>query len=183
VGAPHRVTRCDICRLAHLTVGRIEGAQNQRLACRSNGGRRIAAIDGETHMQRTLLLAGMLLMMVAVDASADDKEALITLDKQWGEAVGKGDKTAAAKFVADNSISVDDKGMKNKQQQIADIQAAPAGEKYEAVDYKVTLINPDTAIMTHSTKGADAHYSLHVWSRKGGTWQVIATSTTAAARE
>ena len=134
-------------------------------------------------MKRTFVVVGMLLSLFAASAGADDKDALITLDKQWGEAVGKGDKTAAAKFIADNSVSVDDKGMKNKQQQIADIKPAPAGEKYEAVDYKVTFINPDTAIMTHSTKGADAHYSLHVWSRKGGTWQVIATSTTAAARE
>jgi hypothetical protein len=134
-------------------------------------------------MQRTFVLVGTLLILFAANARADDKEALIALDKQWGEAVGKGDKTAAAKFIADSSVSVDDKGMKNKQQQIADIQPAPAGEKYAAVDYKVTFINPDTAIMTHSTKGTDAHYSLHVWSRKGGTWQVIATSTTPAARE
>lgn len=134
-------------------------------------------------MQRTSVLVGTLLIMFAANASADDKEALIALDKQWGEAVGKGDKTAAAKFIADNSVSVDDKGMKNKQQQIADIKPAPAGEKYEAVDYKVTFVNPDTAIMTHSTKGADTHHSLHVWSRKSGTWQVIATSTTPAAHE
>ena len=134
-------------------------------------------------MQRTFVVVGTLLIMFAANAGADDKEALIALDKQWGEAVGKGDKTAAAKFIADNSVSVDDQGMKNKQQQIADIKPAPAGEKYEGVDYKVTFINPDTAIMTHSTKGTDRHYSLHVWSRKGGSWQVIATSTTPAASE
>lgn len=134
-------------------------------------------------MQRTFVVVGTLLIMFAANAGADDKEALIALDKQWGEAVGKGDRTAAAKFIAENSVSVDDKGMKNKQQQIDDIKPAPAGEKYEGVDYKVTFINPDTAIMTHSTKGADAHYSLHVWSRKGSTWQVIATSTTPAARK
>jgi hypothetical protein len=145
-------------------------------------------------MQRPFILVGMLLMILAANAVADDKDALIALDKQWGEAVGKGDKTAAAKFiadnavsvvdkVADNAVSVDDKGMKNKQQQIADIKPAPAGEKYEAVDYKVTFLNPDTAIMTHSTKGTDTHHSLHVWSRKSGTWQVIATSTTPAAHE
>jgi hypothetical protein len=133
-------------------------------------------------MQRTFVVVGMLLTLFAANAGADDKASLITLDKQWGESVGKGDKTAAAKFIADDSVSIDDRGMKNKQQQIDDIKPAPAGEKYEAVDYKVTFINPDTAIMTHSTKGADAHYSLHVWSRKGGTWQVIATSTTPAAR-
>jgi hypothetical protein len=134
-------------------------------------------------MQRIFVVVGMLLIMFAANAGADDKEALITLDKQWGEAVGKGDKTAAAKFIADNSVSVDERGMMNKQQQIADIKPAPAGQKYEAVDYKVTFINPDTAIMTHSTKGGDAHHSLHVWSRKAGTWQVIATSTTPAASE
>jgi hypothetical protein len=54
--------------------------------------------------------------------------------------------------------------------------------KDEPTDYKVTFINPDTAIMTHGTKGTDAHYSLHVWSRKSGTWQVVATSTTPVAR-
>ena len=50
-----------------------------------------------------------------------------------------------------------------------------------SASYKVTFINSDTAIMTHGTKGADAHYSLHVWSRKGGTWQIVATSTTPVA--
>lgn len=134
-------------------------------------------------MKRTCLGLGTLLILFAANVVADDTQALITLDKQWGDAVGKGDKTTAAKFIADGSISVDDKGMKNKQQQLDDIRPAAAGDKYEAVDYKVTFLNPDTAIMTHSTKGADAHYSLHVWSRKGGTWQVIATSTTPAARK
>ena len=70
--------------------------------------------------------------------------------------------------------------MKNKQQQIDDVQPLPGGEKYEAVDYKVTFLNADTAVMTHGTKGQDAHHSLHVWSRKGGQWQVVATSTTPA---
>jgi hypothetical protein len=36
--------------------------------------------------------------------------------------------------------------------------------------------------MTHGTKGAEAHNSLHVFSRdKGGKWQIVATSTTPAA--
>lgn len=134
-------------------------------------------------MPRTSFVLGTFLILFAANAVADDKEALIALDKQWGEAVGKGDRTAAAKFIADNAVSIDDQGMKNKQQQIADIKPAPAGQKYEGTDYKVTFIDPNTAIMTHSTKGADAHYSLHVWSRKGGSWQVIATSTTPAASE
>src|SRR5688572_27317765 len=116
-------------------VGRIEVAQltgdlSLHLLA---GGRRI---NGETHMKRTFAVVGMLLVLFAANAGADDKAALITLDKQWGEAVGKGDKTAAAKFIADDSVSIDDRGMKNKRQQIDDIKPAPAGEKYEAVDYK-----------------------------------------------
>lgn len=134
-------------------------------------------------MKRTYLGLATLLVLFAANAVADDTQALITLDKQWGEAATKGDKAATAKFLADGAISVDDKGMKNKQQQIDDVQPMPGGEKYEASNYKVTFLNPDTAIMTHATKGTDAHYSLHVWSRKGGTWQIVATSTTPAAKE
>ena len=29
----------------------------------------------------------------------------------------------------------------------------------------------------------DAHFSLHVWSKKGGSWQVIASSTTPVASD
>jgi hypothetical protein len=87
----------------------------------------------------------------------------------------------AAKLLADKVVSVTEGGVRGKQGEIADMKLEPAGTRYEPTDYKVTFINPDTAIMTHGTKGADAHYSLHVWSRKGGTWQVVATSTTPAA--
>jgi hypothetical protein len=113
--------------------------------------------------------------------AADDTDALIKLDKQWGESGIKGDTTALAKFLADNLVSVTEKGVRGKQGELADSPPAPAGSRYEPTDYKVTFLNPDTAIMTHGTKGTDAHYSLHVWSRKAGTWQVVATSTTPAA--
>jgi len=84
------------------------------------------------------------------------------------------------KLLADKVVSIDENGVVGKQGVLAATKPAPAVTRYEPTDFKVTFINPDTAIMTHGTKGADAHYSLHVWSRKGGTWQVIATSTTPA---
>ena len=90
------------------------------------------------------------------------------------------DKTVSAKLLADKIVSVDQNGVMGKQEMLADIKPAPAGSRYEPTGYKVTFMNPDTAIMTHGTKGSDTHYSLHVWARKGGTWQVIATSTTPA---
>ena len=122
----------------------------------------------------------LLVMFGAAAYAADDTDALIALDKQWGESATKGDTTVAAKLLADKVVSVTETGVRGKQGELADMKPEPAGTRYEATDYKVTFINPDTAIMTHGTKGTDAHYSLHVWSRKGGTWQIIATSTTPA---
>lgn len=127
-----------------------------------------------------ITFATLSVMFMATARAADDTDALIALDKQWGESVVKGDTAVSAKLLANNVISVTESGVMGKQEQLAALKPGPAGARYEPTDFKVTFINPDTAIMTHGTKGADAHYSLHVWARKGGTWQVIATSTTPA---
>jgi hypothetical protein len=129
-------------------------------------------------MQRTLIASAAILTLFATTAGAGDKEDLIALDKQWAETVMKGDKSAAEKILADQIISETEQGVGGRKEELASYQAAPTGTRYEATDYKVTFLNPDTAIMTHGTKGPDAHYSMHVWSRKGGKWQVVATSTT-----
>lgn len=121
-------------------------------------------------------IATCLVMFTAAAYAADDTEALIALDKQWGESTMRGDKTVSEKLLADKVVSVDENGVMGKQAMLAGIKPAPAGARYEPTDYKVTFMNPDTALMTHGTKGTDAHYSLHLWSRKGGTWQIIATS-------
>lgn len=130
-------------------------------------------------MKCTLVAAATLL--ATATAAADDTDALIALDKQWGESAVKGDTTVAARLLADTVVSVTEAGVRGKQGELADMRPEPAGARYEATDYKVTFVDPDTAIMTHGTKGTDEHYSLHVWSRTGGTWQVVATSTTPAA--
>ena len=121
---------------------------------------------------------GTLLAAFCAPSIADDTADLIAQDKAWGAAGTKGDRDAVAKFLADDLVSVDGDGVRNKPAEIAVTEAAPAGSQYEPTDYKVTFLNADTAIMTHGTKGQDAHQSLHVWSRKGGKWQVVATSST-----
>ena len=134
-------------------------------------------------MKRTLATAAVVVATWVAAGSvfaADDTNALIALDKKWGESVVKGDKTVSSKLLADKVVSVSEKGIEGKQASLASMKAAPAGATYEASDYKVTFLNPETAIMTHSAKGADAHYSLHVWSKASGSWQIIATSTTPA---
>ena len=121
-------------------------------------------------------VATFLVMFAAAAHAADDTEALIALDKQWGESIVKGDASVSEKLLAEKVVSVDENGVIGRQAMIADIKPAPAGTRYEPTGYKVTFLNPDTAIMTHATRGADAPYSLHVWSRKGGTWQIVATA-------
>jgi translation elongation factor EF-G len=74
--------------------------------------------------------------------------------------------------------TVDHEGVRDKKAELALVKAEPAGTKYEPTDYQVKLLGNDVAIMTHGTKGKDAHHSMHVWSRKGGQWQVVATSST-----
>jgi hypothetical protein len=128
-------------------------------------------------------LAGLLLVLGAAHAFADDTEALIALDKQWGEAGSKGDSASVAKLLADDLVSVTESGVRGKKEELADNEPAPAGTKYEPVDFKVTFLDSNTAIMTHSTTGADAHVSLHVWSKKSGAWKVVATSTTPVASD
>ena len=111
---------------------------------------------------------------VLADTTAD----LIKLDKDWGAAGIKGDATAVGKLLADDLVSVDNEGVRDKKGELALVKAEPAGTQYEPTDYKVKLIGNDVAIMTHGTKGKDAHRSMHVWARKGGQWQVVATSST-----
>ena len=125
------------------------------------------------------LLAPMF-ALIAFGAAADDKSDLISLDKQWGAAGMKGDAKAAHMLLSDALVSVGPEGVTDIKGELASYEPAPAGEMYEATDYKVTFLDPNTAIMTHSVKGPMAHYSLHVWSKQGGSWKVVATSTTPA---
>jgi hypothetical protein len=131
-------------------------------------------------MQRIpyVVLTGALLAAFGATASADDTADLIAQDKAWGAAGTKGDTDAVANVLADTVVSVTEGGVRGKQAELADTKPAPAGTQYEPTEYKVTFLNADTAVMTHGTKGEDPHHSLHVWSRKGGKWQVVATSST-----
>ena len=124
-----------------------------------------------------------LLVLFAAAATADDSAALIELDKKWGEAGVKGDSATIATFLDDELLSVTEDGVRGKKEELADNEPAPAGTSYEATDYRVIFLDADTAVMTHGTKGDEAHYSMHVWSRKGGAWKVVATATAPAATE
>jgi hypothetical protein len=123
--------------------------------------------------------AGVFTTLLALGtARADTTADLIQLDRDWGAAGIKGDATAVGKLLADDLISVDGEAVRDKKGELALVKAEPAGTQYEPTDYKVKFLGDDVAIMTHGTKGKDPHHSLHVWSRKNGQWQVVATSST-----
>lgn len=136
-------------------------------------------------MQRKQFLsfANLILLVCGTAASADDSQALIELDRQWGTAGSQGDTATVESLLADDLISVTEEGVRGKDEELADNQPAPEGTSYEPTDYQVAFLDADTAIMTHGTRGEDAHYSLHVWSRIDGDWKIIATSTTPAQSE
>jgi hypothetical protein len=130
----------------------------------------------------TTLVAPLLLAGAAL-ARADDSAALIALDKQWGEARIKADMSAVGALLGDQLVSVSESGVRNRAEELADNAPITDVKAYEPTDFKVVFLNPDTAIMTHGVKGGDGHYSLHVWSRTGGSWKVVASSTTPAAKK
>ena len=123
----------------------------------------------------------------AKNAPADVQQALIALDKQWGEAGG--DVAKLDKIIGDNLLAVGTKGeAQDKKELIADNKAASAGVQnasYVADEYKFEMLSPDVVVMTHrgTTKGmengkevTESHRSLHVFQKRDGGWQVVANA-------
>lgn len=74
------------------------------------------ASEGRVNMKSILVTGATFLVMFAAAAhAADDTEALIALDKQWGESIVKGDTTVSEKLLADKVVSVDENGVMGKQ--------------------------------------------------------------------
>jgi len=123
----------------------------------------------------TLALLAAVAGAVVVAAPLQDQNALIALDKEWGQAGMKGDKAGVEKLVADDVVDVETNGILNKAQAIAAVEPDDdPNAMYEASDYQVKSLADDIAIMTHSTSD---HYSLHVWQKRGETWLVVATAS------
>src|ERR1700732_116484 len=121
----------------------------------------------------------------AKDVPSDVQKALISLDKQWGEAGG--DTAKLDKIIGDNMLAIGSKGeAQDKQQLIADNKATSANVQnasYNADEYKFEMLTPDVVVMTHrgTTKGMqnskevnESHRSLHVFQKLDGRWQGVA---------
>jgi len=131
-------------------------------------------------MKRFFLVAAILVAAASFafgQAKNPKLEAeLIKMDKDWTAAELKGDKKAAAMYVADDFWATNTDGtMSNKAQYTEALVATTDSDMGD--DYVVRFFG-DTAIMTHrgTVKGArDYQYrSTHVWMKRGGKWQIVA---------
>jgi Domain of unknown function (DUF4440) len=122
------------------------------------------------------------------NVSNDVQQALISFDKQWGEAGG--DTAKLDKIIGDNVLAIGPKGeAQDKQQLIASTKATSAAVQnasYTADEYKFEMLSPNVVVMTHrgTTKGmqdgkevTESHRSLHVFEKQGGAWRVTATAS------
>jgi hypothetical protein len=125
---------------------------------------------------------------VATTPSAEQE--LIAIDKQWGDAGLKGDSAVLERILADDFIGNSPTGVATKAQNIAEAKTnAPniTNATYVADEYTVRFLDPNTAVMTHraTEKGLnkgkeynDQHRSIHVWVKRDGRWQVVASQAT-----
>jgi ketosteroid isomerase-like protein len=127
---------------------------------------------------------GLIVHTHAKSVPNDVQQALISLDKQWGQAGG--DTAKLDKIIGDNVLAIGPKGeAQGKQELVAANTAAGAGVQnasYEADEYKFEMLSPDVVVMTHrgTTKGTqdgkdvtESHRSLHVFQKQAGGWRVV----------
>ena len=128
-------------------------------------------------MKKWWVVMVLLLPIAFAFALQDVKQELIELDKKWGEANLKGDKTTLDGLLADDLMSLSPEGVGGKAQ-VMDITAAPDVTSYDADEYKVMMLGDDTAVMTHRVGAGteEAFRSLHVWAKQDGKWKVVATT-------
>ncbi len=122
----------------------------------------------------TILGGAFCLIMTGTIANADDTDALIQLDKEWGEYQGT---ETLELLLADDIVALGVDGIAGKAQMIeaaANDDSAPV--PYVSGDYKVNFLSKDIAVMVHSAGDPEPHLSLHVWQKHDGKWQVAASA-------
>jgi hypothetical protein len=124
---------------------------------------------------RTIIGSVICLVMIGAVANADESDTLVQLDKKWGEAQGP---EAMEPLIADNIMTLGAEGLIGKAQMLeaAASDDAPTGP-YTAGDYEVRFLSDDIAVMVHSAGDPDPHWSMHVWQKRDGKWQVAASAT------
>ena len=124
---------------------------------------------------KTIVACVFCLLMAGTMANADESDALVQLDKEWGEADGP---AALESLLADNILTLGSEGVIGKAQMLEAAASEDAATgPYVAGDYDVRFLSDDVAVMVHSAGEPDPHWSMHVWQKRDGKWQVAATAT------
>lgn len=140
-------------------------------------------------MKRFLLFTLFLLLPSTTFAQKDVQGYLIKLDKEWSSATVKRDAKTINRIVAEDYTYTDFDGQTGTKAMMMKDAAAHHAMELEAMessDYKVRVFG-STAVMTHMTAvssqdGKAARLqSMHVWSKRGNNWQVVAHQWTVVA--
>lgn len=158
-------------------------------------------------MKKYLPLAVVALLLAATVASAQRRSkpggasagkasieaALAAKEKELWEA-WKNKKTAPfEKYLSADAVMVSDTGVETKTELLKDIAAMPCEIKgYELSDFKVTMIDANSAILTfkatqdytcHGVAGPSPIYGSSVYVKRGGQWLNIFHQETPANKE
>lgn len=143
-------------------------------------------------MKRTLTAVVFALLFASVGHGQDARayvtqgksvqEQLIALDKEWATATARGDANTISRILADDYAFTDiDGSVGTKADLLKTLKEGNAKEHPALTNDEYTVrVYGSTAVMTHrATAGTDhsagSHLrSLHVWVKRGRSWQVVA---------
>ena len=118
--------------------------------------------------------------VIAGSAQKSIDADLMKMEKGAWDAFGKGDSKYFEGFLSDNAILVSDMGVQTKADSVKGIASKPCTlNKYEFSNFKVTMLDPNTAITTYQatqegTCGTMAMpakiYASSVYIKKNGKW-------------
>lgn len=125
---------------------------------------------------------------MAASAWAQKADEIVTADKAWAAAVMKGDTAALEKLLDEDLVYTHSTGIVDTKKVYIDNLKSGAQQYHSVahVDPKVQVFG-NTAVLTSglkmdtTSKGTRAQASfrvIHVWTRKGGSWKMVAHQTT-----
>jgi ketosteroid isomerase-like protein len=143
-----------------------------------------------TRLGLLILVAGSLASRAAAQQCSDaDKAKLVELDKAWGDATRRGDRTQLEAVFADDYASTDPTGTQNKAATIdAAVRTAErarfTGQALPPTTYDHYLISctPVSAVITHRAattttvngKEQTSYFrAVHMLEKRGNRWQVV----------
>ena len=137
-------------------------------------------------MMLIVVMAGVL----SVSAQTEIEKNLMTMEKGAWDAFGKGDGKYFETFLADDFMLIGDSGITGKAASIKGISAKPCEVKtYALANYKVTMINPETALATYEATqdatcgGMTAPSKVYVsslFAKRKGKWLAVQHQETPA---